>query len=177
LQRRPIIRDLLIVLPMSGGSVEVLKQTGRTNNAATVAETALKLESDMKFELDNVPARVIAHWTKASRQVLDDLPQLMGIIDTELLDGLALKEDLQILSGDGTGQNLLGILPQATDFAAPITITDPTMLDTLGLAILQSALAEHPASGIVMHPSDWTRITLLKDADGNYIVGPEITHN
>ena len=70
-----------------------------------MAETALKPESDMKFELDNVPARVIAHWTKASRQVLDDLPQLMGIIDTEpldglALDGLALKEDLQILSGD-----------------------------------------------------------------------------
>ena len=65
-----------------------------------MAETALKPESDMKFELDNVPARVIAHWTTASRQVLDDLPQLMGIIDTELLDGLALKEDLQILSGD-----------------------------------------------------------------------------
>jgi HK97 family phage major capsid protein len=65
-----------------------------------VAETALKPESDMKFELDNVPALVIAHWTKASRQVLDDLPQLMGIIDTEPLDGLALKEDLQILSGD-----------------------------------------------------------------------------
>jgi len=65
-----------------------------------VAETALKPESDMKFELDNVPARVIAQWTKASRQVLDDLPQLMGIIDTEPLDGLALKEDLQILSGD-----------------------------------------------------------------------------
>ena len=65
-----------------------------------MAETALKPESDMKFEPDNVPARVIAHWTKASRQVLDDLPQLMGIIDTEPLDGLALKEDLQILSGD-----------------------------------------------------------------------------
>ena len=65
-----------------------------------MAETALKPESDMKFELDNVPARVIADWTKASRQVLDDLPQLMGIIDTEPLDGLALKEDLQILSGD-----------------------------------------------------------------------------
>jgi HK97 family phage major capsid protein len=39
------------------------------------------------------------------------------------------------------------------------------------LAILQSALAEHPATGIVMHPSDWTRITLMGDADGNYIMG------
>jgi HK97 family phage major capsid protein len=171
-QRRPIIRDLLPVLQMSGGSVEVVKQTGRTNNAATVAEAALKPESDMKFELDNVPARVIAHWMKASRQVLDDLPQLMGIIDTELLDGLALKEEVQILSGDGTGQNLLGILPQATDFAAPFTIADPTMLDTLGLAILQSSLAEHPATGIVMHPSDWTRITLMKASDGTYLMGP-----
>ncbi|MBO1903999.1 phage major capsid protein [Microvirga sp. 3-52] len=170
-QRRPIIRDLLTVLQMSGNAVEVLKQTGRTNNAAPVAETALKPESDMQFGLDTVPARVIAHWTKASRQVLDDVPQLMGIIDTELLDGLALKEEVQILNGDGTGQNLEGLIPQATDFAAPFPVTDPTMLDTLGLAILQGALAEHPATGIVMHPSDWTRITLMKDADGNYIMG------
>lgn len=136
-----------------------------------VAETAKKPESDFKFELRNVPARVIAHYTKASRQVLDDLPQLQGIIDTELLDGLALKEESQILNGDGTGQNLLGLAVGATAFTAPITVASPTLLDTIGLALLQTALAEHPATGIIMHPADWTRITLLKDADGNYIFG------
>ncbi|WP_295706084.1 phage major capsid protein [uncultured Brevundimonas sp.] len=171
LRRRPVVRDLLPVIQVSTGAVEVVRVSGRNNNAAPVAEAALKPQSDLQLGLETVNCRVIAHWMKASRQVLEDLPQLRGLIDTELLDGLALAEETQILNGDGTEQNLDGLIPNATTFAAPFTIADPTMLDTLGLALLQSALAEHPATGIIMHPSDWTRITLLKDGDGNYIMG------
>ena len=50
------------------------------------------------------------------------------------------------------------------------------MLDTVGTAILQAALAEFPADGIILHPADWMRIRLLKDADGRYILGdPQAT--
>ena len=45
------------------------------------------------------------------------------------------------------------------------------MIDILGRALLQNALAEFPATGIIMHPSDWIRITLIKDGEGNYILG------
>ena len=171
LQRRPVVRSLLPVIQMSGGAVEVPRVKGRNNGAAPVAEGAAKPGSDLQLELETIPARVIAHWMKASRQVLEDLPQLRGLIDTELLDGLALVEEQQLLYGDGSGQNLQGMVPFATAYAAPFAMVEPTMLDTLGLGLLQNALAEHPATGIVMHPSDWTRITLLKDADGNYIMG------
>lgn len=170
-QRRPVVRDLLPVIQMTGSSVEVVSVKARNNNAAPVAETAAKPESDLQLELQTVNARVIAHWMKASRQVLSDLPQLQGLIDTELLDGLMLAEENQLLNGSGTGQNLQGLIPSATAFAAPITIADPTMLDTVQLALLQSALAEYPANGVIMHPADWARITMLKDADGNYIMG------
>lgn len=170
-QRRPVVRDLLPVIQMTGGSVEVVGVKGRNNNAAPVAEADAKPGSDVQLELQTIPARVIAHWMKASRQVLDDLPQLQGLIDTELLDGLALAEEAQLLNGSGTGQNLQGLIPAATAFAAPITIASPTMLDTVQLALLQSALAEYPANGVIMHPADWARITMLKDADGNYIMG------
>lgn len=169
--RRPVVRDLLPVIEMTGGSVEVVRVSGRNNNAAPVAEGAAKPGSDMQLSLETINARVIAHWMKVSRQVLSDLPQLEGLIDTELLDGLALIEESQILNGDGTSQNLQGLIPSATDFAAPITIATPTMLDTLGLALLQNALAHFPATGIILHPSDWTRITLLKNSDGDYIMG------
>src|SRR5690606_38219409 len=30
---------------------------------------------------------------------------------------------------------------------------------------------EYPASGFVLHPTDWTKIELTKDLGGNYIVG------
>jgi HK97 family phage major capsid protein len=41
----------------------------------------------------------------------------------------------------------------------------------LRLAMLQAALAEYPATGHVMHPTDWARIETLKDGEGRYIIG------
>ena len=64
------------------------------------------------------------------------------------------------LNGDGTGQNLLGIIPQATAYAAPITVPTPTNIDMVRLAILQVYLAEYPgdrhchASGATGHASN-----------------------
>lgn len=171
-QRRLTVRDLLSQGRMDGSTLEYVKETGFTNSAAPVAEGAAKPESDLKFDLVTTSAKVIAHWMKASKQVLSDISQLRSTIDNRLLYGLAYIEEAQLLNGDGTGQNLNGIIPQATAYSAPF---DPagteTNIDLIRLAMLQAALAEYPATGTVMHPSDWARIELLKDAGGNYIIG------
>lgn len=171
-RRRMTVRNLLTVLQVSSGSVEYPKQTERTLAAGMVAEGADKPESALVFDLVSVPIRTIAHWLPASRQILDDVPQLKNFIDVELIYGLALKEEEQLLSGDGSGQNLRGLVPVSTAFSAPFTITSPTMLDTIGLALLQCAQALYPPDGIVMNEADWWRIRLLKDAHGEYIMGP-----
>src|SRR5690606_29707971 len=111
------------------------------------------------------------HYAKASRQILDDAAQLRTYIDGRLRYGLAFKEEAQLLNGDGTGQNLLGIVPQATAYSAEFTPDSATAIDTMRLAMLQAALAEYPATGHVMHPTDWARIELTKDAGGQYIIG------
>lgn len=173
-QRRLTIRDLLSQGQMDGGSLEYVKEKGFNNNAAPVAETAAKPGSDIQFELVTTSAKVIAHWMKASRQVLSDISQLRSIIDQRLLYGLAYVEENQLLNGDGTGQNLLGIIPQATAFAVPAGTTMPatvTGIDRLRVAMLQAALAEYPATGHVLSPIDWTSIELLKDTQGRYIIG------
>jgi len=171
-QRRLTVRDLLSQGRMDGQALEYVKETGFSNNAAPVAEGAAKPSSDLKLDLVTTSAKVIAHWMKASKQVLSDVSQLRSIIDQRLLYGLAYVEEAQLLNGDGTGQNLNGIIPQATAYSAPF---DPagteTGIDMIRLAMLQATLAEYPATGIVMHPSDWARIELLKDAGGNYIIG------
>jgi HK97 family phage major capsid protein len=160
------------VVQVSSGSVEYPRQTTRTNNAATVAEGTLKPESALAYELVAVPLRTIAHWILASRQVLDDAPQLQGVIDNELLYQLGFVEDAQLLTGGGTGTDLNGIYTQATAFAAgSLVVTSPQRIDVIGAAILQNALADLPADGIVLHPADWTAITMTKDADGRYIIG------
>ncbi|WP_218153062.1 phage major capsid protein [Tranquillimonas alkanivorans] len=170
-KRRMTVRDLLPVISVSSNTIEYPNQTGRTNNAATVAEGAAKPESALAFDLQTVATQVIAHWIPASRQVMDDVPQLRDLIDTELRYGLMLAEETQLLNGDGTGSNLSGLITNATAFADPLTQASPTMIDQIGAAILQNALAEYPADGIMMHPSDWMRMRLLKDGDGKYILG------
>ena len=170
--RRMTVRDLITPGTMDGDLLEYVKETGFTNNANTVAETARKPESTMKFDLITTGPKVIAHFVKASRQVLSDASQLASYIDGRLRYGLAFKEEQQLLNGDGTGQNLLGIIPQASAYVAPF---DPpgteTGIDMIRLAMLQALLAEYPATGIVMNPTDWVRIELLKDTTGRYIIG------
>jgi len=50
-------------------------------------------------------------------------------------------------------------------------VTGETAIDRLRLAILQVALQEYPASGIVLHPTDWSKIETTKNAGGDYIIG------
>lgn len=170
--RQMTIRDLLAPGQTSSNSVEYVKETGFTNSAAPVAEGALKPKSEITFDLTSTPVRTLAHIFKASRQIMDDAPGLASYINARGTYGLKFVEENQMLNGDGTGQNLNGILNQATAFAPAITDVDnETSIDRLRLAILQVILAEYPSSGFVLHPTDWARIELTKDLGGNYIVG------
>ena len=169
--RRMTVRDLLTPGRMDGNTIEYVQETGFVNNAAPVAEGAAKPGSDIKLDLKSTSAKVIAHWMKASRQALDDVSFLRSMIDQRLLFGLAYAEENQLLNGDGTGQNLSGLITNATAYSAEFTPSSATAIDTMRLAMLQAALAEYPATGHVMHPTDWARIELTKDAGGQYIIG------
>ena len=170
-ERRMTVRDLITPGRMDGNALEYVKETGFVNNAGMVAEAAAKPQSDLKFDLVSTTAKVVAHYVKASRQILSDSSMLASYIDGRLRYGLAFKEEQQLLNGDGTGQNLLGIIPQATAYAAPGGLTSAQAMDQMRLAMLQAELAEYPATGHVMNPIDWTRIELLKDTTGRYIIG------
>lgn len=175
-ERRLTVRDLLTQGQMDGNTLEYVQETGFTNSAAPVAEGARKPESDIKLALKSTSAKVIAHYMKASRQALDDVAMLRTYIDGRLLYGLAYVEEQQLLNGDGTGQNLMGIIPQATAYApafTPAAAANPVgaAIDTLRLAMLQAALAEYPATGHVLNPIDWARIETAKDGEGRYLIG------
>lgn len=170
-QRRMTVRSLLAQGTMDGNSLEYVRETGFTNAAAPVAEGAQKPESSLRFDLVQTSAKVIAHYMKASRQILSDSSQLQSFINARLLRGLEVVEEAQLLNGNGTGQNLAGLLPAATTFAAPIVVANATAVDRLRLAILQAQLAEFPATGIVLNPADWAGIELIKDTQGRYILG------
>jgi HK97 family phage major capsid protein len=175
-QRRMTIRDLVAPGRMDGNTLEYVVEVGSTasvgGGAGMVAEGGVKPETDTQLDLRTVTARVIAANMKASRQALDDVSFLRSMIDQRLLHKLAFREELQMLAGDNTGQNLHGIIPQAAAFSAPHAVTpSATAIDRIRLAILQVALEEYPASGIVLHPTDWSKIETTKNAGGDYIIG------
>ena len=170
-ERQMTVRDLLLPGQTASNNVEYVKETGYTNNAAPVAEGAAKPYSDLTFDMTSAPVRTIAHLFKASRQILDDAPALRSYIDGRARYGLRFVEENQLLNGSGTGQNINGIVPQATAFAPAFTPASATAIDRLRLAVLQVVLAEYPATAFVLNPIDWAKVELTKDAGGNYIIG------
>lgn len=165
------IRDLIAPGQTGSGSVEYVKETGFTNNARPVTEGQTKPKSDITFNLINTPVRTVAHIFKASRQILDDAPGLASYINARGTYGLKFVEETQILNGNNTGQNLNGIVPQATAFSAAFTPTAEQAIDRLRLAVLQVILAEYPSTAFVLNPIDWAKIELTKDGENRYIIG------
>jgi HK97 family phage major capsid protein len=169
-QDRPLtIRDLIMPGRTRSNAIEYVKEKLFTNGAAPVAENTLKPESGIEFEVATTNVRTIAHWILATKQILDDAPQLASYIDGRLRYGLAYVEEQQLLLGDGTGQNLHGLIPQATAFSNSLREGGDTAIDTLRHAILQVRLAEYRASGIVLNPADWEAIELTKTDDSAYL--------
>ncbi len=170
-QRRLVVRDLMRTVRVNSIAVEYAKQTTRTNNAAPVAEAAAKPYSDFVWSTATVNIRTLAHLAKITRQAMDDAPRLMDEIDQEMRYGLGYVEEQQFLYGNNTGQNLNGIVPQATAFAYAGKIVKPNKMDVLRLAILQTVLSLLPADGIVLDDTAWADIELTKDDNGSYLFG------
>lgn len=165
------MRQLFAAGRTTGNAIEWPKQTQRATGAATQAEGEVKGQSDLRFDLVTWPVRTIAHFTVASKQILDDVPAMQSVIDSELLYGLADVEDHQLLNGSGSGTDLMGVYTGAAAFAAPFEAVgvDWTMVDTLLQAIAQVDNADFEADGIVLNPLDWRRIQAIKDDTGRYL--------
>jgi HK97 family phage major capsid protein len=165
------VRDLMAQGNTTSNAIEYVKENVYTNAAAPTAETIAKPESALTFTVATAPVRTIAHWIPATKQVLDDMAQLRGYIDGRLIWGLEFVEETQLLSGDGTGVNVLGIIPQATAYDTALTVAGDTKIDKVRHAILQARLAEFPVDGIILNPTDWHDIELVKDTTDKYVFG------
>lgn len=202
-QRVMRVRDLFPVAQTDANLIEFFRIIGfganrldLTSGARTVRERAaangldaptggptdtfgLKPKSNLKFESAQAPVRLIAHYEVAHRNVLADEPQLQSTINNELLYGLRLEEDKQILTGDGTGENLLGILntPNIQTYTQANTAGTPdeTKADALRRAATRAILAYYPPNGYVLHPYDWEEIELTKaTGDGQYVMATNV---
>lgn len=182
LARRALrIRDLMRVrLLGTGNSYDWVRQTTRTNLVSPQVEGVRKAESTYAWESQSDTIKTIAHFTKVSRQALDDIPWLRSQIDDELMYGLLVKEEEEILFGDGTGQHLDGLATQATAYdSGTYNVSGDTRLDIIRHAKLQArlaGLATFAPDAVILHPEDLHDIELIKTEEGAankgvYVVG------
>lgn len=173
-RQRLFMRDMLSWGRTESNAIEYVREKGFTNNAAPVSENPSggKPTSEITFEGDSEKVATIAHIIHASEQVLSDANMLMAYLDNRMRYGLKLKEELQLLKGSGTGLDINGLYTQATPYDASVhglNIQAETRIDRLRLAMLQAALAEYDADGIVLSQVDWAAIELSKDKNDQYL--------
>lgn len=183
------LRDLVSVRQTTSDSVEFVQQTVQPTAAAPVAEATTdaaptsggtagplvlaegggyKPQGNIAFKKVTAPVRTIAEWIAATKRSIADAAQLRGLIDQELKADLAQVEEWQMLNGDGTGENLTGILNtsgiQTQAASATVDGVDPLLETTLKAKTKARVGGRTAPTGYLVNPADWERIQLARIA-------------
>lgn len=156
--RRVHMRDIINLGTMTTSSVDYIREESVTGDLTTVAEGAAKPQIQPLFSEKQATAQYIAGWLRISRKMLDDMQALRSYLQMRLMEMYLKVEDAQILSGDGTGSNLEGILTVAT---ALNDNTGPN-IERIVHAISQLESSDYYATGVVLHPAAYYEIALNK---------------
>ena len=169
------IRNLIPQGTTSSDVVRFVKESGYSNGAAATAEGGAIAQSDFDFTASDANVRKIATYFRISEEMLADTPQLTSYLSARAPEKLLSVEDTQILSGDGSAPNLSGIITDAADFdttsggAFYQSVEAANEFDVLIAALNQLALSNYEADYIMLHPTDFHKILLLKDSNNSYL--------
>lgn len=158
-------------------TIEFARITGYENNAAPVPEatdvtgtSGLKPMSNMTVEAESVTVKTIAHWIPATKRVLADIAQLRSIIDAFLREGLRQQLAYQILNGDGTGENFLGILA-TPGLGGPVAAGTDALAAIRRARTLVQYIGRATPNAILMNPVNWEALDTLQMQTGQFFFG------
>lgn len=177
-----VLRDLISKRTTQSDVVEFVQQTAKVTQAATVAEanvttyagttgqvSGIKPEGAMAFKKVQETVKTIAVWVPATKRALSDVGQMRGIIDQELRADLDEELEDQLLNGDGSGENMTGIL-NTSGILTQAWDTDLFTTTRKALTTLRTT-GKTIATAWVVNPTDMETIDLLKDGENRYYYG------
>ena len=175
---RPLtIEGLFPSLPIATNAFEYVQENEakNVNGAAFVAEGAQKPFGSTDFEAKTGTIKTIAHLARISKQLMADAPALVAYINQRLVFGIDLVVEDQLVTGDGSGQNLSGILHDGNFTAHGAKKADlgkaPTIFDLILFAKAKVEDAFFRPNVILLNPVDWTSMLMEKNASGDYYLG------
>lgn len=172
-RQRPVIADLLGSGTVSGNAITYfLEAAGFEGGFETVDETGQKPQMHLGNPTPVTdPIRKIAAWFDLSDEMVEDLPFYVSEINNRGLYELAMMEESQLLRGDGTGTNILGLLNrdgiQTEQYADQADLADSIFR---AMTKIQTATGLS-ADGVIINPADYQTLRLARDANDQYYGG------
>ena len=155
--------------------VRFVKESGYSNGAAAAAEGATLGQTDFDMTATSVNVEKIGTYLRISEEMLADTAQLTSYISNRVPAKLLEVEDDQILGGNGSSPNLNGLYNSDTNFDTSSSgafyqaVSSPNEFDVLVAAINQLALSNYKPNYILLNPTDFHKILLLKDSQSRYL--------
>mgnify|MGYP003147459601 CR=1 FL=1 len=155
--------------------VRFVKESGYANNAAAANEGSALGQTDFDMTATSVNVEKIGTYLRISEEMLADTPQLTSYISNRVPAKLLEVEDDQILGGNGVAPNLNGLYNSGTNFDTSAngafyqSVDSANEFDVLIAAINQLALSNYKPNYILLNPTDFHKILLLKDSQSRYL--------
>jgi hypothetical protein len=171
-RRQLRLLDLIPSAPMDGRSIEYTHEVGSSLDAAgETAEGAIKPQHTADFEDQEAVARTIAHFSKLRKAQLADSPQLEGVVRNRLTYGVMRRLEGQVLAGDGTGENLRGIL-NTSGIASVAYDAAELAADQALEGLVAVLLSDATPNFIALNPRQWADMLKAKaTGSGDYFSG------
>jgi HK97 family phage major capsid protein len=169
------LRQIIPVGSTNSDVVKYVKESGYVNGGAAKAEGATLGQSDFNMTAVDANVRKIGTYLRISDEMLADTPQISSYLSARVPAKLMEVEDDQILGGNGSAPNLNGFYNSGTNFDVSASgkfyhsIESANEFDVLVAAINQLQIANYKADYILLNPTDFHKILLLKDTTNNYI--------
>ena len=159
------IRDFIAQGTTNSNMVSFIQEYAQTwTNADVTTEGAELKQGDV--DLKRVDAAVIklSVYGILSEEMMEDVDGLTSYLMARLPSKLRNEEDDQILN-----HPTYGILTKATAYVDALADADISYYDILADAVRQIRDDEYAATGILLHPQDYTKLILTKDDNGQYV--------
>lgn len=172
--RRLTIADLLGKGTLSASSLTYWTQGAVTGAPTAVAENGQKPSINFTFSPVTEALTKLAVLTKVSDEAMQDTDYLVSVINTQLTGRLAVVEEDQLLSGNGTSPNLSGLLNRSgIQTYGATSDTKATNLTKIyhGITLCATGTSQLNADGIVINPSDYETLRTATDSNGQFFAG------
>ena len=175
------IRTLLPIGNTDAQTIRFPKESAYDDGAAATAQGSAVGQSDFDITATSVNVEKIGTFMRITEEMLEDSPGLSSYLSARVPGKVLSVEDNEIISGDGSSPNLSGLLTDGTAFTTTSggqfyqSIESANEFDVIVVALNQLALSNYQADTILMNPTDFHKIVLLKSTANEYLRNQIIT--